>query len=55
VDGGADQTNLDSQAWFWTERWQRMERETDEDIAAGRIVVCADAEELFRLLNLPKA
>lgn len=26
-----------SQRWFWTERWQRMEREADEDIAAGRI------------------
>ncbi len=25
------------QAWFWTERWQRMEREADEDIAAGRV------------------
>jgi hypothetical protein len=25
-----------SQAWFWTERWQQMEREADEDIAAGR-------------------
>ena len=26
-----------SQAWFWTERWQRMEREADEDAAAGRV------------------
>lgn len=25
------------QRWFWTERWQRMEREADEDIAAGRV------------------
>jgi AbrB family looped-hinge helix DNA binding protein len=25
------------QAWFWTERWQKMEREVEEDIAAGRI------------------
>lgn len=25
-----------SQAWFWTERWQAMEREADEDYAAGR-------------------
>ena len=24
------------QAWFWTERWQQMEREADEDYAAGR-------------------
>jgi AbrB family looped-hinge helix DNA binding protein len=26
-----------SQAWFWTERWQQMEREADADIAAGRV------------------
>lgn len=25
------------QRWFWTERWQAMEREADDDIAAGRI------------------
>ncbi len=24
------------QAWFWSERWQRMEQEAQEDIAAGR-------------------
>jgi AbrB family looped-hinge helix DNA binding protein len=24
------------QAWFWTERWQRMEREAQADIEAGR-------------------
>ncbi len=27
------------QAWFWTERWQAMEREADADIAAGRTTV----------------
>ncbi len=25
------------QAWFWEERWQRMEREADEAITAGRV------------------
>ena len=25
------------QRWFWTERWQKMEREADADIAAGRV------------------
>ena len=25
------------QAWFWTPEWQQMEREADEDIAAGRV------------------
>jgi AbrB family looped-hinge helix DNA binding protein len=27
------------QAWFWTERWQAMEREAHADVAAGRTVV----------------
>jgi AbrB family looped-hinge helix DNA binding protein len=25
------------QAWFWTERWQRMERAVQADIDAGRV------------------
>lgn len=25
------------QGWFWTKEWQEMEREADEDIAAGRV------------------
>jgi AbrB family looped-hinge helix DNA binding protein len=25
------------QAWFWTERWQQMEREAQADIDAGRV------------------
>jgi AbrB family looped-hinge helix DNA binding protein len=27
------------QAWFWSERWQAMEREADADVAAGRTTV----------------
>jgi bifunctional DNA-binding transcriptional regulator/antitoxin component of YhaV-PrlF toxin-antitoxin module len=27
------------QAWFWSERWQAMEREADADVAAGRVTV----------------
>lgn len=26
-----------SQAYFWTEKWQRGERKADEDIKAGRV------------------
>jgi len=26
-----------SQEWFWTEEWQKGEREADEDIREGRI------------------
>ncbi len=25
------------QAWFWTERWQKMEREAQGDIDSGRV------------------
>ena len=35
------------QAWFWTERWQQLEREADESIAAGQV---ADAESIDGLL-----
>ena len=27
------------QAWFWTDRWQAMEREADADVASGRTTV----------------
>jgi AbrB family looped-hinge helix DNA binding protein len=26
------------QAWFWTEEWQKGEKEADEDIKAGRLI-----------------
>jgi antitoxin MazE len=39
------QTAVDaSQAWFWSQRWQRMEREADADAAAGRLRDYEDAE-----------
>lgn len=40
-----------SQRWFWTERWQRMEQEADEDIAAGRYKVFDDVESFLDDLN----
>lgn len=33
--------------WFWTERWQRMEREAGEDIAAGRVRAYRDVDDLL--------
>jgi AbrB family looped-hinge helix DNA binding protein len=33
------------QAWFWTERWQRMEREAQADIDAGRVQHYSGVEE----------
>lgn len=39
------------QAWFWTERWQGMEREADADIAAGRVTVVEGTDELIAHLD----
>lgn len=39
------------QAWFWTEGWQKGEREVDEDIAAGRVKRFDSVEELFEDLD----
>jgi bifunctional DNA-binding transcriptional regulator/antitoxin component of YhaV-PrlF toxin-antitoxin module len=39
------------QAWFWTDRWQAMEREADADIAAGRVVVVEGVDELIEHLD----
>jgi antitoxin MazE len=36
-----------SQAWFWTDRWQKMEREADADIRAGRIHQFESADNLI--------
>jgi len=40
-----------SQAWFWTERWQRMEREADAAIAAGDVQAFDDAEAFLAALD----
>ena len=39
------------QRWFWTERWQAMEREADEDIAAGRVLSFDDVDEFIAHLE----
>src|SRR5438128_1572007 len=41
----------ESQAWFWTERWQQMEREADEDYAAGRYKTFDDVESFLADLD----
>jgi len=40
-----------AQAWFWTDRWHRMEREAQAEIEAGRVERFADADELFADLD----
>jgi antitoxin MazE len=39
------------QRWFWTERWQEMERAADADIAAGRVVRSDDVDDLLAELD----
>ena len=39
------------QAWFWTDRWQKMEREADADIAAGRTTTVDGIEGLLEHLD----
>jgi hypothetical protein len=43
------------QAWFWTEEWQRKEREADEDIASGRTRFHAGTEDFFAALDARRA
>lgn len=46
------QSTIDaSQSWFWTERWQRMEREADEAYAAGRYQSFDDVEDFLADLD----
>jgi AbrB family looped-hinge helix DNA binding protein len=35
------------QSWFWTERWQEMEREADAAITAGQVSVVGGVDELL--------
>lgn len=39
------------QAWFWTERWQKMEFEADEAIAGGRLVETNDVDDFLDELD----
>lgn len=39
------------QTWFWTDRWQAMEREADADIAAGRATVVDVVGDLIAHLD----
>jgi antitoxin PrlF len=39
------------QSWFWSERWQRMKREAQADIDAGRVKKYATPEEAITALK----
>ena len=40
-----------SQAYYWTEEWQAMERKADEDKAAGRVESFDSVEDLIADLH----
>ncbi len=42
-----------SQSYFWTETWQKAEREASEDIAAGRTRRFFSVEDLIADLDRP--
>lgn len=39
------------QTWFWTDRWQQIEREADDAISAGLITTVDGVEELLADLD----
>jgi antitoxin MazE len=39
------------QAWFWTERWQKMEREADDDIATRHVASFENADDFLADLD----
>lgn len=39
------------QAWFWTDEWQRGEREASEDIVRGRVRRSASGDEFIDSLG----
>lgn len=39
------------QAWFWTDAWQRGEREASDDIAEGRVRRSESGDELIESLG----
>ena len=39
------------QAWFWTKRWQDLEREADRAIAAGDVVRSDSVDEFLAELD----
>jgi antitoxin MazE len=40
-----------AQAWFWSDRWQAMEREANADISAGRVTRFNSADSFLAELD----
>jgi len=39
------------QAWFWTERWQKMERQADQDVAAEKVASFENVDDFLADLD----
>jgi AbrB family looped-hinge helix DNA binding protein len=39
------------QTWFWSRRWQKGEKEAEEDIRSGRVHDFSDAEDAITFLH----
>ena len=38
-------------SWFWSKKWQQMEKEADEDIKQGKVRKAKNLKELIRKLD----
>jgi AbrB family looped-hinge helix DNA binding protein len=45
------QTIPPDQAWFWSERWQRLEREAQADLEQGRVIKYDNVSEALDALD----
>lgn len=41
----------EDQEWYWSEKWQKMEREADEALARGEFVDFEDIEDAIAYLH----
>ncbi len=46
-----EQTIDPEQAWFWSERWQQLERAAQSDIVSGRVTQYRSVEEALDALK----
>ena len=46
--------NRKDQAWFWTPRWQKMEKEADEEIRKGKVKKFNSWESTLEYLDVLK-
>ena len=40
-----------SQSWFWSKKWQQMEKGADEDVKRGKVQKAKNLKELIRKLD----